>query len=1060
MVRNYKLINNLLGWVIFLIASAVYIFTAEPTVSFWDCGEFIATAYKLQVGHPPGAPTFQLVGRIFSMFAGGDVTKVAFCINVMSALCSSFTILFLFWSITIFAKKLALIKTDSELSSSKTIAIFGSGIVGALAYTFSDTFWFSAVEGEVYAMSSFFTALVFWAILKWESVSDENYSYRWIILITFLVGLSIGVHLLNLLTVPAMVLVIYFKKYKPTTKGIVYSILLSFVIIGFIMWGLVPGLVKYSSIFERVFVNSFRAPFNVGTIVYFLIIAGLLTWGFIYSERKKKRLLNIIMLSLTFIIIGYSTFLILVIRSNVNPPIDENSPDDAVALLSYLNREQYGSNPLVYGEYYNTPILNTKDGKPVYVKNYVVRNNDYVVGSYFHKKDAEDFVKANTDKYDNLRIKGEYVIGDPRKNAEYVFDGNYCTLFPRMWNREQSRINAYKHWADIREDFDYVNGQQIPRKPTFGENLRFFFKYQMGYMYGRYFMWNFVGRQNINQGFGGKFTGSWISGIKFIDEARLGPQDVPEHMKTKGRNVYFFLPLILGLIGMYYQFKKDFPNAFIVLWLFIMTGIAIGVYLNMYAYQPRERDYAFAASFYAFAFWIGLGVYSVYELIKKYFNKNIAAIVSTTACLSVPAIMFAQNYDDHNRSNRYLTREIAKAYLDSCEPNAILFTNGDNDTFPLWYMQEVEGYRTDIRICNLSLMGTDWYIDQLKRQAYDGKPVPIKMTKEMYQAGYRDLLVAFNTIKEPQDLQRVMNEIMYNPSNHVRETRVNTISFTLPVNKEQVITNKTVQLKDTSRIVEQLVWRIPDGNMNYTNGQDTIMVVSKAYIAMMDILVNNNWERPIYYVSTTGEESFFGLSKYFQVEGLAYRLVPIEANPYEQRGLIGRVNSDVLYNNVMNKFDFSEYADPSVYLSEDYTRSVNNVKIFMFRLVETLLAEDNQKRAEKVLEKYHSWFPQHTVPYDFPDLYIFENYFKFDSKNLKASGIKYFSNYVDQLNEETAYYLKFRGKHADIVRGYLDRNRQILNQITHNSDLFASQHPELEKEFKELSQKASMYLQH
>ncbi|MFA6867855.1 MAG: DUF2723 domain-containing protein [Bacteroidales bacterium] len=1052
MVRNYKLINNILGWIICIIASTVYVITAEPTVSFWDCGEYIATAYKLQVGHPPGAPTFQLIGRIFSMFAGDDVTKVAFCINTMSALCSGFTILFLFWSITIFTKKLALSKAGSVLTTSKSIAIFGSGIVGALAYTFTDTFWFSAVEGEVYAMSSFFTALVFWAILKWESVSDNNYSYRWIILIAFLIGLSIGVHLLNLLTLPAMVLVIYFKKYKPSNKGMIYALLLSFLIIGFIMWGLVPGLVKYSSVFERIFVNSFKLPFNVGTIFYFLAIAALLVWGFWYSEKRKKRLLNIILLSLTFIIIGYSTFLILVIRSNANTPIDENNPEDAVALLSYLNREQYGSNPLVYGEYYNSPVIRLKDGKPVYVKNYVVRHNDYVLKSFFHKKDAEDFMKENAGKYNNLTIRGEYVIGDPKKNDIAIYDGNYSTLFPRMWNKEGPRINQYKYWAGITEDYVMKNGQQVPRKPTFGENLKFFFKYQMGYMYGRYFMWNFVGRQTIDQGTGNQTKGEWLSGFSFIDEARLGPQNVPEHMKDNGRNTYFFLPLILGLIGLVFQFRKDFPNAFIILWLFIMTGIAIGVYLNMYAYQPRERDYAFAASFYAFAMWIGLGVYSIYEMIKKYMNKNVAATVTTIACLSVPTILAAQNWDDHNRSNRYLTREIAKAYLDSCAPNAILFTNGDNDTFPLWYLQEVEGYRTDIRICNLSLMGTDWYIDQMKRQAYNGLPVPMKMTKEIYQQGYRDMLFAYDVIKEPQDLGAVLNNIMYNPNNHTRFARINTASFFLHVDKEKVLANGTVAAKDSNLIVDRLVWRMPNESIYQVNGKDTTMAVSKAFIAMMDILYNNNWERPIYYVSTTTPDSYFGLEKYFQVEGMAYRLVPIDGS------VNGRVNSDVLYDNIMNKFDFSEYANPNVFLSEDYTRAVQNIKVFMYRLSETLIQENDIERAQKVIERCYEWFPYNRIPYSVIDYYIGDTYMKCQTKETALKSLDIMNNYADQLNLETEYYLQFRGKYAQAVSYSLNVNRNVLNMIAYYTNQYRSFYPELEEKFKILEEKAKRYL--
>jgi hypothetical protein len=1019
MIRNYKSINNVLGWIICGIASFVFISTAEPSVSFWDCGEYIATAYKLQVGHPPGAPTFQLIGRIFTLFAGDDVTKVAFCINCMSALCSGFTILFLFWSITMLGRKLALSKPGSELTNSKALAIFGSGIVGALAYTFSDTFWFSAVEGEVYAMSSLCTALVFWAILKWDQVADENYSYRWIILIAYIIGLSIGVHLLNLLTLPAMVLVVYFRKYKPSVKGIVVSIFISFVLVGIILWGIVPGIVKFSSSFERFFANSLHAGFYVGTIFYFALIAGFLVWGLWYSEKNKKRLLNTGLLSLVFILIGYSTFLILPIRSNANPPIDENNPEDAVALLSYLNREQYGSNPLVYGQYYNTPATHYKDGSPVYIRKYVVTNSTENIKSFFTKFEATQFIENTKGKYGNLEIKERYETGDSRAGTIPVYAGEYCTLFPRMWSTDPQNVNQYKHWAGISdEETRNVNGRQAPNIPTFSQNMKFFFSYQMWYMYGRYFMWNFVGRQTLNQGFGDKLSGEWLSGIKPLDEFRLGPQDMPAHMKNKGNNKYYFLPLILGLIGLYFQFLRDRKNGLVVLLLFFMTGIAIGIYLNMYAYQPRERDYAFAASFYAFAIWIGLGVYTIYDLIKKYINKTMAASVSTVVCMGVPTILCAENWDDHDRSNRYLVLETAKAYLSSCAPNAILFTHGDNDTFPLWYLQEVEGYRTDIRICNLSLMSADWYIDQTRRKAYEGEPVPGKMTKEMYQSGMRDGLRANSRIKTPQNIKNVMQEI-YKPINNNRIANISTMDFYMDVDREKVLANGTVPQKLADKIVDRIVWKMP-GEW-----------ISKAYIAMMDILANNNWDRPIYFVSMGNPETFFGLQDYFQAEGMVFRLVPILANDDLARIFRGSIDTDVLYDDLMNmeKYDFSQYTHKDIFLSEDFTRTIPRYRVNYFRLAYAYKEEGKIDSAEKVLDKCYELFPQSAVPFEASSVYLTRTYLECGTESAIEKGLNYLDMFADQILEENAYYMKFKGMKANIVARDKEINREYLYGI-------------------------------
>jgi hypothetical protein len=1038
MVRNYKMLNNVLGWVIGAVASAVFLLTAEGTVSFWDCGEYISTAYKLEVGHPPGAPTFQLFGCLFSHFAGGNVEKIAICVNSMSALFSGLCILFLFWSITMLGKKLATAK-GGELTTGKVIAIFGSAIVGSLAYTFTDTFWYSAVEGEVYATSSFCTALVFWAILKWDEVSEKNYSYRWIIFIGYVIGLSIGVHLLNLLTLPAMVLVVYFRKYKPTTKGMIYALLISFVLVAVLLWGIIPGIVEYSGVFERIFTNSFGTGFYAGTIFYFLLIAGLLVWGLWYSEKKKKRLLNVGLLSLVFLLIGYSTFLMLPIRSNANTPIDENNPEDAVSLLAYLNRDQYGSNPLVYGQYYNTPLDRVKpyeDGSPIYVQKYVVQTDGQSLISYFAKTDAEKYIKENEAKYGGMRIVERYEIGDERKGTVPKYDGDYCSFFPRMWSREDAKIRQYKHWAGITtEDYDM---QGKPRKIEFSKNLKFFFSYQMWYMYGRYFMWNFVGRQTLDQGMGSKRSGEWLSGIKFIDEARLGPQDMPKHMQNKGCNKYYFLPFILGLIGLYFQFKQDKNNGWIVMVLFIMTGIAIGVYLNMYAYQPRERDYAFAASFYAFAIWIGLGVYALYEWGKKYLNPSATALAATLVCMAVPAILAAENWDDHDRSKRFLTRAIAKSYLDCCAPNAILFTNGDNDTFPLWYMQETEGYRTDVRICNLSLMGTDWYIDQARRKAYDGEPVPIKMTKEMYQMGTRDFLAAFNKIKEPQDLKKVMQEI-YKPDNNRRDAFINTINFYLDVDKETVLRNGTVAPEDADRIVDRLVWKLSDKSIYSVNGADTIMAISKAYIGMMDILAHNNWERPIYFASTTGEEAFLGLNRYLQSEGLIYRLVPIAFDDQSSIAfVVGGVTTAVLYDHLMNKYDYSQFADSTIFLSEDYTRVAGNVKIYFLGLAEALINEGKMDSVIKAIDKCYAWFPTYNIPYSGLDAYLAFAYLSTQTQQGFEKGVKLYDKIIDQILLENAYYNKFpkktdkeRKKYFSLVERDLSRNMNLLNEINY-----------------------------
>ncbi len=976
---GFKLVNRITGWIVFIIAAVTYILTVEPTVSFWDCGEFITSSFKLEVGHPPGAPFFMLLARFFSLFAT-DVTQVAYMVNMVSALASAFTILFLFWSITHLARHI--IGNKESMEKGNFIAVIGTGVVGALAYTFSDTFWFSAVEGEVYALSSLFTAVVFWAILKWENVANERFSNRWLILIAYLMGLSIGVHLLNLLAIPAIVFVYYFKKYEPTRKGIIMAALAAIVILGSIMYIIIPGAVVLASKFELLFTNGFGMPYNTGTYIYLILIFGLLGFGIYYSIQKSKALMNTILTMVTVILIGYSSFALIIVRSNANPPMNQNQPDNVFSLLSYLNRDQYGNRPLVYGQYFNAPLRDYEEGAPIYVQQ-----------------------------------GGKYVVADTKTN--YVWDDGYKTIFPRMYSSQTSpnHVQGYKNWVDIKDD---------KKKPSFGQNLGFFFKYQVGYMYLRYFMWNFAGRQNDIQGHDANIIhGNWISGIPFIDNARLGPQDkLPEDLKNnKGRNKYYFLPLILGLLGMIYMYRKGEKGKqsfWVVMLFFLFTGLAIVVYLNQPPYQPRERDYAYAASFYAFAIWIGFGVMMIYDFLKKNISATAGASIASVACLlAAPVLMASQNWDDHDRSGRYTAIDFASNYLNSCKPNAILFTNGDNDTFPLWYAQEVEGIRTDVRVINLSYLSTSWYTDQHKRQAYEAAPTPFSLTYEQYMPGKRDVVVVQERVKEA-DVKEVIEFVGSDDKRTKIQTYdggfddfIPTKSLFLKADSAHIMAKKVVEAKDAGLIIPKLDWKVY-GNYVYKN-----------QLMVLDLLATFNWERPVYFAITVGTDGYYNLQDYFQFEGMAYRLVPIKTianSPLEY----GHINSDILYDNLMNKFKWGNVNDPDVYLDENNLRMLTHLKNNFSRLASKLIDEGKKDSAITVLDKCRELLPESKIPPTYINIYLAESYYKAGATEKGNDLIKSLAeNVADKLD----YYLTLPSKFGNRVENEKDHNLAVAQEI-------------------------------
>ncbi|MDQ6482596.1 DUF2723 domain-containing protein [Dyadobacter sp. LHD-138] len=893
--------NNLTGWIVFAIAFLTYALTVERTASFWDCGEFIACAFKLQVPHPPGAPFFLLIGRLFSMFAFGDLTNVAYWVNMVSVLSSAFTILFLFWTITLLSRKLIGKKTDEELTQADIILLMGSGAVGALAYTWSDSFWFSAVEAEVYGMSSFFTAIVIWAVFKWERIEDPAAENRWLIFTAYLVGLSIGVHLLNLVTIPALALVYYFKKYdKPSVFGGILAFMGGLVILGIINSGIIPGLPSMAGKFEIFFVNSLGLPYKSGVIFFIVIFLGSLIWGIIYSQKKAKVLLNTGLLSLAFILVGYACYLMVLVRAEYNPPINENNPNDVLSFVSYLKREQYGSRPLLYGPSFVSRPVNQKRGAPMY-----------------RKQD------------------GKYTIYDYR--PEYEYEPGSSMLLPRMYSTQAGHPQLYQQMTGLAE------GQ----KPTMAHNLSFMFSYQIGHMYWRYFLWNFVGRESDEEGAGNLLP--WDAFKKF-------PSIIENN---KAHDNFFMLPFILGLFGVVMMYFRRQRDLLVLGLLFLLTGVALVVYLNSPPTEPRERDYIYVGSFYIFCMWIGFGVIALAEGLTKFVKSATArAGVATGLCLVVPVIMGAKGWDNHNRDHRYHSVDFAKNLLNSCAPNAILFTGGDNDTFPLWYVQEVEGFRTDVRVCNLSLLGTDWYIDQMKRKTYLSEALPISLDKNNYAFGKNDIVPFYEipsvkggiNLKEYIGLVKQENKAIQVPltSGDMTSILPSSVLF-LPVDTEAVKKMNIIKSDLIPYLSDSISWTIGKGDLY------------KSDLMMLDMIATNDWKRPIYFSSTLGGSSYLNLKEYMQLEGYAYRLLPVKVPGASD----GYVNSTVMYDNLMNKMFWRELDNANTYYDNTYLGSpIFTARIAFLRLAGQLIADNKLDEAKKAMNKALTVMPDKSIPYD------------------------------------------------------------------------------------------------
>lgn len=1078
---NFKKWNNILGWLVFAVACVVYALTIEPTVSFWDAGEYILTSSKLQVGHPPGAPLFQMFGAFFSLFAL-EPSQIGMIMNMMSGVASAFTILFMFWTITLLLVKLT--RFNEDKNTNKALAILGSALVGSLAFTFTDSFWFNAVETEVYAMATLIMAILFYLGLRWEQDMNKPRGNRWLILIAFVIGLSFGVHFMGLLTIPAIGLLYYFKNYKTITiKNFIIANIASAAILLFIFKLLLPSTLKLFGYLEVFFVNSVGLPFNSGTIITGLMVIALFYFGLNYTRKKDLKHANTLVLCLMFIFIGFSSWMMLPIRANANVVINENNPSDARELLAYYNLEQYPETHLFYGPMF-TEVYSGQDKEEPFVDD-----------------------KKN---YERDEETGKYIIINDWEKSKQNYNHEHASILPRMWSSEHAenymiftglidfkvdpnlQTRAYNEALNAglteeqagqyalgeKQQFDQLvydfrtrvangeidyegfnqflsrYGQQylIIEKPTFMDNITYMFQYQFGYMYWRYFMWNFTGRQDDIQGRYNHKNGNWISGINFIDSWTVGisqdnlPTDV---LENKARNTYYFLPLILGLIGFFFLMYNDLKRFWVLLVFFLLTGIAIQFYTNVRPFEPRERDYSVVGSFYVFAIWIGFGVYAIYDLLKASIKTKFLAPAITLACLViVPGILAANNWDDHDRSGKYTTNSMARKYLESCAPNAILFTIGDNDTFPLWYLQEIEGVRTDVRVVNTSLFQTDWYIDQMKRKAYDSDPIPSQLTHEQYRGGTRDVIIRREITKDTLPIKDFMDFVsserpntkfryvaerqgedpsLY-PKHLVNSNYFPTRNISIPVNKDVVLKKGLVKPKDADKIVDNLYMQI-EGSYIYKNR-----------LLMLDILANNNWERPIYFTGGAfGAEDYVWLKDYLQLDGMCYKLVPIKtpvdrANPYD----MGRVDPDLMYDMVKNwKWGGS---GEEMYYDIETRRNGITYRGNLARLIEELINEDKLDEAEEIAD-----IAMEKMPVDKFGFYsLLEPYVSayYEIGNVEK-GRALYKDVAEKYQENLAYYSSLPLDDQEMVVGediYMDiqRYRSLIDiLVIYNDEEFA-----------------------
>jgi len=951
---NFNKWNTVLGWFAFAVALLTYSLTVEPTLSFWDCGEYIATSANLEVGHPPGAPLFQMLGAFFAMFAA-SADKIALMVNFLSVFSSAFTVLFMFWSLTLLLRKI--VGQTKELTTSQNLMILGSSLIAAFSFTFSDSFWYNAVEAEVYAMASLLISLLFWLGLRWEQEMETPRGNKWLLLISLVIGLSFGVHFMALLTFPAIGFLYFFKKYKTVTvKSFLLANVVIVAILLFIFKLLLPFTLGFFGKTEIFMVNELGLPFNSGTIFAFLFIVAAFYFGLQYTKKKGHVFYNTLILSTLFILIGFSTWLMLPIRANANTPINENKPSDAAEVLAYYNREQYGEQKLFYGPQFSdtysgldsvTPYL---DDKPNYERDYTT--NTYVITNNFKnaKQNTDDAHKAFLPRmWSNEHNVNYMTFGKPLEfqiNPEYSNEDELIqivTEFRKGFASGEIDLKGYDKFLTTYGEY------LIIEKPSFASNMKFMFQYQFGYMYGRYLLWNFVGRQNDNQGKYDDMNGNWITGIALIDELLVGSQKnlTSDMQNNKGRNVYFGLPFILALLGIFYHAKKDVKSFYVLLALFLFTGLALKIYLNERPFEPRERDYALVGSFYVFAMWIAFGIYAIFEWLINYIKPKVAIPLVLCVCfLASPVLLAKENWDDHDRSNKYTALAMAKAYLDSCEPNAILFTIGDNDTFPLWYMQEIEGYRTDIRIVCTSLFMTDWCIDQMKMKTHNSEPIPSSFNREQYKGSLRDYSLFVERTEEPLLLSEILQfvsldderaKISLDSGNKVNYFPTKKVIY--PIDKNTIIKNKVVNPKYYDSIVPQIEFTITD------------KALYKNRLMMLDIVNENNWKRPIYFTGGSfGEDDYIWMKDYLQLDGMCFKLVPLKTptdDPNPMR--MGSIDADKMYSIVM-KWDWGNSGNSAIYHDPETRKNSITYRTNLARLMETLLLEGKKDKAEKVID--------------------------------------------------------------------------------------------------------------